>query len=66
MRKDWVLTSSRLPEDNHAVLFFDNERKMYTGVFKKEEGCFMDTDFFCSRKDEVTHWMPLPEKPEGY
>lgn len=69
--QQWVSVKDRLPEDNQMVAVFDPDNRTlqvwpaqwdasnqsFTAGHWKSAGWF--------EKDEVTHWMSLPEAPES-
>ena len=67
----WIPVEERLPGYNARVLVID----MYGGdgdaIWTREEypddpeyGCWIDDRGWWHAFDEVTHWMPLPDRPE--
>lgn len=69
----WIKTSDRLPENNVRVLAYCGKTGKYfvgnvmthrfsDGVYWRREGA-KGTMYTVTSK--VTHWMPLPDSPEG-
>lgn len=58
----WISVKDRLPDDCVEVLAYDTDCGVVIGWYDKEIGDFA-TDFI-SPLDAVTHWQPLPEKPQ--
>lgn len=56
----WISVEERLPEIRKAVLITDG---IDVGTGWMNQG-WWNTWFTDIRRDEVTHWMPLPEPPE--
>ena len=48
----WIPVSEKLPKGNKRVIFVNCEGKEYCGIHRDWYGF-------------VTHWMPMPELPEG-
>lgn len=73
---NWIKTSDRLPEEKEDVLIYVKKGAAIYGcqvsfyTSEKEGIIFRITaweDRTCSvtyEIDEVTHWMPLPDKPK--
>ena len=67
----WIPVEERLPEYGVRVLATDMyEGDDYTGIWTREEdkddadGCWYDDHGWWHAIDDVTHWMPLPDRPE--
>lgn len=65
---DWIKVENKLPEHNQWVLTWWNGCRLpLTAIFKKEKkkSVFIgiDGENWMANKDEITHWMPLPEEP---
>ena len=62
----WIPVSERLPEDYESVLIFTGAIITY-GFHNSNipqwagDGIFYHSDWY----NQVTHWMPLPQPPEG-
>ena len=69
--RKWIPVSERLPEletyiYSVDVLFCDVERNIYVGYVNFETGMWKDRHSATHlSKERVTHWMPLPEVPNG-
>ncbi|HBC9370575.1 TPA: DUF551 domain-containing protein [Escherichia coli] len=59
----WISCSDRMPDNNHDVLFFDVWGYIRIGWFSADDRSWFTSDDGC--RMEVTHWMPLPEPPQG-
>ena len=64
----WIHVSERLPE--HFGQFLVTVKEYNRGWYA--DSAMYDpyknewrTNLFCGMRDEVTHWMPLPEPPKG-
>jgi hypothetical protein len=66
---EWISVEERLPEDNEYVdILINGKRRMVDTVF-------LDNKFYIfppfakeqwvEVKNNVTHWMPLPEPPKN-
>ena len=58
----WISVKDRLPDDSVEVLVYDTDCGIVIGWYDKEIGDFAAD--FISPLDAVTHWQPLPEKPQ--
>ena len=64
--QEWIPVTERLPEKGEEVLVFDT-RENWTGfAWLRPDETWTALGFdFPFDLGEVTHWMPLPEKPKG-
>ena len=67
---EWIKVSDRLPKYKESVLLVFPQYKgtpICEGMLDStnENGHRWITSEGCDRKD-ATHWMPLPEPPEGH
>jgi hypothetical protein len=69
----WISVKDRLPKEDVAVLVYGqvlNDPPDVIGVRRRYNGdqewkhTWESEDGFIYREDDVTHWMPLPKKPE--
>lgn len=71
----WISVKDRLPEIETSVLIYvSKEKEMHTAQFCNWEKEICDNwhvsagkyiyDPLVFEREEVTHWMPLPEPPE--
>ena len=70
----WIPVEERRPEYNARVLVIDvyaGEGDEFIAIWTREEypddpedGCWIDDRGWWHAFDEVTHWMPLPDRPE--
>lgn len=57
---DWIPVTERLPEYGQRVLAYSGK------VFKPSVFWYIFySEDYAMWKNEVTHWMPLPEPPKG-
>jgi len=64
---EWISVEDRLPEiaewSGNRVLVYTEEGSIHTGRYEGEvAGDWVD---LYNDSGEITHWMPLPEKPLG-
>jgi hypothetical protein len=61
----WTAASVTLTADMEDVLLFDAVEGEFIGYYYETDGKFIR---YSDGKDlhNVTHWMPLPEKPTAY
>ena len=60
--QEWISVDDELPEDQEEVLVCTRSKN---GIRNIDKG-YMAIDRFIHRgRAEVTHWMPLPQPPEG-
>jgi len=73
----WISVKDRMPINNEDILLFVKEdniaSKVYVGRLKEykenkvftvygwDDSCFSHSPAF----ESITHWMPLPEKPNA-
>lgn len=65
---EWISVKDRLPEEMQTVLVFDQIEKISTMTFYTDSmygKCWSDDYEQEINLGWVTHWMPLPEPPEG-
>mgnify|MGYP001193055255 FL=1 len=56
----WIPVGERLPEDYQNVLIFTDTFEYHSATLFNGDFC----DEYCQyEKEQVTHWMPLPEPP---
>ena len=62
----WISVEDRLPPIRESVLYLLHDYDMDIGVYSrtKKEWCVDSTDDYYWNKEDVTHWMPLPEPPD--
>lgn len=65
----WISVKDRLPEVRHAVLGYAPFYKNIWTVTMREDGCWYfwypgTSKYEPNWYGPITHWMPLPEKPE--
>lgn len=71
---EWISVSDRIPEYKQFVLFCvksDQLQIFYLGWIEsgselksKKDEWYADSAFDWFDKEQVTHWMPLPEAPK--
>lgn len=59
-RPKWISVAERLPKDGELVMTYSTSRKDVGHC-----SCLKSYVERYGNYDEVTHWMPLPELPEG-
>jgi len=61
---EWISTSNKLPKNHVTIMFWAvNDNMIRIGALYAASGKFIsDGDKYY--KDEVSHWMPLPEPPK--
>ena len=64
---EWISVEKRLPEDFQKVLVFwwEHGEPMIDTAFWQRDAKRFDGQHWVRMEDKVTHWMPLPEPPEG-
>ena len=65
--QQWIPVSERLPKKFVTVLVqmpLEEPCPTVTWGFLTDSGLW-HANFFDREKDEVTHWMPLPQPPKG-
>lgn len=61
---EWISVNDRLPEDENEYLVFTNSEILGFAYFDVLEGWLISwVEGF--EKDDITHWMPLPEPPRA-
>lgn len=64
----WIKCSDRMPEEDKEVLFvrktWGKNKEIYIGVFDSKMK-WWQAGSGVIKNEYVTHWMPLPEPPEG-
>lgn len=65
----WISCNEKFPEDGRDVIIYIAERWIETPIqiaHIQHDGILWELSDgeFCFSKDEVSHWMPLPETPE--
>ena len=64
--QQWIPVSERLPTDSKAVLVYAPRNRNIFECFHRSDGYWETASYtFGILHDEVTHWMPLPQPPEG-
>ena len=75
LERRWISVTERRPEYNARVLVIDvyaGEGNEFIAIWTREEypddpedGCWIDERGWWHSCDDVTHWMPLPDRPEA-
>lgn len=61
----WISVKDRLPEVNQRVLvWLKDDDEAYKAKYESENWFDPLPCSCCCWMGKVTHWMPLPEKPE--
>ena len=58
--RGWISVEERMPEDNEKILVYTESGKSAVARWSQRQNRWM-----ASGNLSVTHWMPLPEPPEG-
>ena len=58
----WIPVAEKIPPDQKEVLVLTRSKN---GVRNVDKGYWAIDHFIHRGRAEVTHWMPLPEAPEG-
>lgn len=61
---NWIPVSERLPDSKTEVMVHRKDRGFWWGVLVKDNW-YTRFGYGWDNVDDVTHWMPLPEKPTG-
>ena len=69
IRQQWISVKDRLPDQTdpaQKVLFITKTGGLFIGCYYKATAYDQFNGWYsmCVRIDNVTHWIPLPEKPE--
>jgi len=59
---EWISVEDRLPETKKKILFIIDGTNMVTGFYSYT---FNEFRVGFRGYKNVTHWMPLPDPPEG-
>jgi hypothetical protein len=61
----WIACKDRMPKDGEDVIFLAFGVDILVGFFSEsmQEWCIHYANETYPRKNQVTHWMPLPELP---
>jgi hypothetical protein len=71
---EWISVERTLPNPNVDVLLVHVLRGSASEIFLGWQACgrWFESHFYCSESashpiesDQITHWMPLPEPPNG-
>lgn len=60
----WISVTERLPEEKGDVLVCDTREDFVASCEYLGHGLWLYDNIFWGT-DDFTHWMPLPEAPEG-
>ena len=63
-RQGWTMVEDGLPEDGSTVLVTNGERVKEVFFSKRTSRDTPTFIFTTMKKDEITHWMKLPEPPK--
>ena len=65
LENQWISVEDRLPEFHIQILFYaGNIDGLLKGAFYRHSHRFQDNGGNFFYKSDVTHWMPLPNKPK--
>lgn len=62
--KEWISVNDRLPEDGDIVLCYMEFGEQRIARWYESENCWAG-QLIDYHKEQVTHWMPLPQPPKG-
>ena len=67
MERKWIRVTNRLPESDVNVFVYNAGTDCYWEVFDVAWRCKNTARFDHDEGSyhHITHWMPLPEKPQG-
>ena len=61
--QEWISVADKIPPDQEEVLVLTQSKN---GVRNVDKGYWAIDHFIHRGRSEVTHWMPMPELPEGW
>ena len=61
-KSPWISIKYGMPDDSVDVFVYDRQWGRGVAWYDKEDDTFHSE--YVNNLDEVTHWMPLPEKPK--
>ncbi|HBL7310914.1 TPA: DUF551 domain-containing protein [Escherichia coli] len=61
----WISCSERMPDDGQEVVVQTHSGWRYIAFYESHSGLFYDSPEGDVEYVLVTHWMPLPEPPQG-
>lgn len=61
--KQWISVRDELPKEEGKYIVCTEKGSVYCTRFSK--GCGCEGIFKTDMNTHITHWMPLPEPPEG-
>jgi len=64
MQPRWIPVGERLPDAGANVLLFGEGRIATGGMGEVDTSALFWDDDDCNGAIEITHWQPLPPKPE--
>ena len=62
---DWISINEKLPDECKSVIVYVtrfNYYPNYISMSHRQDGVWKSEEGTCKK---ITHWMPLPEPPEG-
>ena len=62
--QEWISVDDRLPEDGDIVLCYMEFGEQRIARWDESENCWAG-QLIDYHKEQVTHWMPLPQPPKG-
>ena len=61
----WIPVAERLPESEKCVLVYSKDGGVAEGKYNARFNEWVQFRWNVTKLRNVTHWMPLPEPPEG-
>ena len=62
---EWMRVEDKMPEDRKDVLFYDIKHEEIELGYLSENLWYTAWVETATELADVTHWMPLPDKPRG-
>ena len=62
--QEWISVKDRLPEEGDIVLCYMEFGEQRIAQWDESENCWAG-QLIDYHKEQVTHWMPLPQPPKG-
>jgi len=62
---EWILIEDKLPDDKQNILAYGNGEMHFAWYQEKNKGRTYEWDCDTYSANTITHWMPLPNPPQG-